>query len=58
MDNEKFVVLSQLGLVASLIQFKCTKYFFDDLTRLSFRTPSVSILFQNHPQRYEKLDSY
>ena len=25
-------VLSQLGLVASLIQFKCTKYFRDDLT--------------------------
>ena len=27
-----FELSSQLGLVASLIQFKCTKYFRDDLT--------------------------
>ena len=35
LDLARFIpieLLSQLGLVASLIQFKCTKYFRDDLT--------------------------
>ena len=44
---------SQLGLVASLIQFKCTKCFSDD-QRLLLKTRSVSVPFiLSHPQRYE-----
>ena len=35
---------------AHLIQFKCTRYSRDDLT-VFVRIYSVSILFQNHPQR-------
>jgi hypothetical protein len=38
-------------LVASLIQFKCTKYFRDDLTIVLEDAHVVSILFQNHPPR-------
>ena len=43
---------SPQGLEASFIQFKCTRYSRDNLTLIHERMCSVSILFQNHPQRY------
>jgi hypothetical protein len=45
-------------LIARLIQFKCTKYFRDDLTLVLVDAQSVSIIIQNHSQRLEKAVSY
>ena len=53
--NEKFLGSSQRGLVSCLIQFKCTKYFRHDLTRVledterRSRNPKVRVLIPLEP---------
>ena len=44
-------LFSPRGLVVTFYRFKCAKYFRDNLTLIHERMYSVSILFQNHPQR-------
>ena len=49
---------SPRGLEASFIQFKCTRYSRDNLTLIHEWMCSVSMLFQNHPRRYTRTDTF
>ena len=49
---------SPQGLEESFIQFKCTRYSCDNFTLIHERMCSVSILFQNHPQRYTWTETF